>query len=1041
LHLISNTRPQPLLELLRFSLARHVAWTAARATGWIIGWLWTGWRQPLLGIGFVLAVATAISSLLNRLHFWWVLWFAVLVCVLIAISRARRRIVLDPFVTYAPKSVGDIGAGLNTLLVHELTELRDLYRAIDEDVAITTAVQSNKPIPAALHVDDVTDFLTSGTTTESKVSLGPIAIPIGTILSGLGRFARGPRLVGSLHHDSTNTTLTIQLTGRGEFHSWQQDQDGCNGEPGLAAIPVMVRELALRIFTDLALSGSVRWQATAAFTEALRAMRDCTRTGRNTSVELRRAERYLTEALAEDRTLALAEYDLGVVYTRLGEAARTDADKAANFAAAARAFHVQIGRLPDRWNAYYALAMTHYNSLEMPYDQGHLDLVVPLCERVVAMETGRVGTAKALDLKCRAEQLLGRYAAARRSSISAVAYAYSALCRTELQWRLSSAGAERLTHARTVASACLLTLADQRAYPSPSEPESGRGALPAWPIWRVRRLVRRAASLQPSNFLPHYALALIAHYRSEFDLEEQELESAIRIQPMLSALWGQRALTYASQKSRLEPGSSAAIYKEVLARQAAKKGLRLADCSDPNESITFDRVADAYKALGDDHEAELVADMRDFYSGTRLEFSRDDRKSLEARVKDAKSKGDSWRWAQAEIALAQLAGTKSADAIQLLTDARERLQPDYAEEVARRGVHASLARALAKEERFKEALETANQGLGLDPVASYEREALGDIYIALQDREHARLAYEGALLWDPENLRLHKKLGKCHIELGGEYADAPKKVRAYEAAANVYEDAVELAGNDLDTKVAAHYWAGRSYKERGDYERALPHLRNAGIPVEARPVVALLVGEAYLRSGAFEQAENELTGVIELVEQTLKVGGNANHVVGVSVEDPTWALALVLGYGHCFRAFCWAEREVKFDEGLTEIRRARKEFKRLTYTPAVAIACCDDFEGWIRFKRRNKDDLDKALQLFERSLATIPDGEAYVHLAAASLEKLISTRIQSERRRWARRIIESCRLAVAADPTGRFAATAAEIRGELAAEHATTTTH
>ena len=82
-------------------------------------------------------------------------------------------------------------------------------------------------------------------------------------------------------------------------------------------IDAMVRELALRIYTDLALGSTVRWEASEQFVEGLRLFRSCLRTPKGRKVNLRHAEDSFLEALAQDEKYPSANYNLGVLYTEL----------------------------------------------------------------------------------------------------------------------------------------------------------------------------------------------------------------------------------------------------------------------------------------------------------------------------------------------------------------------------------------------------------------------------------------------------------------------------------------------------------------------------------------------------------------------------------------------------------------------------------------------------------------------------------------------------------------------------------------------------
>src|SRR5205085_6488500 len=109
-------------------------------------------------------------------------------------------------------------------------------------------------------------------------SIGAVTVPIGTIIALVTRLARGPRLIGGLHlersegqlgaPESVMATLTAQIVGSSDQNSWQVTRPlaAVNGSASpQPAIRDMIEELALRIYTDLALARSTKWNATKSF--------------------------------------------------------------------------------------------------------------------------------------------------------------------------------------------------------------------------------------------------------------------------------------------------------------------------------------------------------------------------------------------------------------------------------------------------------------------------------------------------------------------------------------------------------------------------------------------------------------------------------------------------------------------------------------------------------------------------------------------------------------------------------------------------------
>jgi hypothetical protein len=170
--------------------------------------------------------------------------------------RARDRVVVESFVDFTKEEATAV-SGLSTLLVTELGRLRGLYHQID-DLSIPKAVGverhggfgRGKEAGDFLTVsaDDRTDVLQSVVSSDTSLQLGPAKIPIGPIFSFLGRLARGPRVVGSVHLTEAGggPTLTAQLIDKQLGGTWRVDQ---KREPESEAerkafLDTMVRELA-----------------------------------------------------------------------------------------------------------------------------------------------------------------------------------------------------------------------------------------------------------------------------------------------------------------------------------------------------------------------------------------------------------------------------------------------------------------------------------------------------------------------------------------------------------------------------------------------------------------------------------------------------------------------------------------------------------------------------------------------------------------------------------------------------------------------------
>lgn len=520
--------------------------------------------------------------------------------------RARNRVVVESFVDFT-KDEATAVSGLSTLLVTELGRLRGLYHQID-DLSVPTAVGverhggfgRGKEAGDFLTVsaDDRTDVLQSVVSSDTSLQLGPAKIPIGPIVNFFGRLARGPRVVGSVHLTEAGggPTLTAQLVDKELSGTWRVDQ---KREPESEAerkafLDSMVRELACQIFTQVALKGSVRWQAVEPFNEYLRLYGASRRTPRDRARFLKQAQERLLEAVTEDESFDLAYYNLGVIYTqlahteRLAEEQSDDATSRARFdrseleagrlEAARVAFARATTKNPDRWEAYYALAVTIFSSVEEvgidkvldPEDTEFKQLqnVIELCEQVLAVNK-RSNLAAVYDLRGMAQVRLCEFGPAMASHRRAMHHAWIEYCRARRADVGRATGQPGLTeHARANATAALhnLALAYERRAATAGKVEKTRFRKEG----RLRRVVRERLDRSTSQGLLKWAGRRAG--------EGSVVSAACRFERG-SALehagkYGKAAEQF-QQAGRIQPASSE--YQARLAKALAKEARQLRD--------------------------------------------------------------------------------------------------------------------------------------------------------------------------------------------------------------------------------------------------------------------------------------------------------------------------------------------------------------------------------------------------------------------------------------------------------------------------------
>ncbi|MBV9708099.1 MAG: hypothetical protein JO125_11905, partial [Chloroflexi bacterium] len=234
-------------------------WRLARLLGWIGRLVRVGWVLPLAGlVALFLGVWYLFSPMMEALFHLPVAWFNpwailavyTLIWLLVWTWRARQQLVVEEFKNYASDHLNASVKGLAILLVVKLSQIHDLYRVVDEQRAFPTSALQSEAIDAAIDVEDTGTILKDAVSSQSTLSLGPLSIPVGTLMSLIARLVQGPRIIGSLHKDKNRLTLTAQCTKEGSSYKWRVDrlissEQASPSSPG--SLDEMVEELAYRI--------------------------------------------------------------------------------------------------------------------------------------------------------------------------------------------------------------------------------------------------------------------------------------------------------------------------------------------------------------------------------------------------------------------------------------------------------------------------------------------------------------------------------------------------------------------------------------------------------------------------------------------------------------------------------------------------------------------------------------------------------------------------------------------------------------------------
>jgi len=413
---------------------------------------------------------THISTWFGPLRPWLTVWNVLSIWafgfVALAIADGRRRLVITPF---TDGSGGDLGLnvqGFSTLVAAELSLLRDLFTEFESGRALQATPGTLTPLKATFQTGASDALVEKAVTTDSSFSLGPFKVPVGIVLSLVGRIVQGPRVAGELYRDGAARVVTIRV-GRaggervlflvdapeqvdGENIVWRRARD-------------LARDLACQLFTTLALDDGVNWRALASFAAGVRAYRESLRMPESRKLQLKTAERCLIDAIAQDPRFDLASY--------------TELDQ---LEAAGVAFTRAVNSGTPRWSVFYALALVSHFRAQQDFERalveaGKVRLATALeyCEQALALADDSGAQAQVLNLRSavlwwRAWRVWGDEAqqarwrdlfAAGRTARRAMWRSWLALCRAELGLTDARRVAFERERARTSASRYLQDLA------------------------------------------------------------------------------------------------------------------------------------------------------------------------------------------------------------------------------------------------------------------------------------------------------------------------------------------------------------------------------------------------------------------------------------------------------------------------------------------------------------------------------------------------------------------------------------------------------
>jgi len=983
--------------------------------GQINHWLGRSWRPPVfwlivtasfIWLGERIAIYFSLFNLKSGTWFqiWNILGVYALSALLWWAWQARKRVVIEEFVDYTGDSAKSSAKGLATLLIIMLAQLRNLHQEVNEQRLISTYAEANQSVKVTINAEDVSGFLKGAASAESKISLGPLQIPVGTLLALVGHLVQGPRIIGSLHKDNNHYILTAQRIGGKKANSWRVDSPLRSSTKGAEqenySLDDMIMELAYRIFADLELKEQVRWSALVPFSEGLRLYRDCLHDSKNKKLKLKQAEKKFIKTVSEDKQFELAYYNLGVLYSELEQVE-----------AAEIAFQETIQRNPNLWQAYYALMVCHHQRRQY-------DIVIQLSDQIIDLRPGLTNTAKAyhwkglaqLELKKELEDIIN-------SRKKAVVQSWEALYIAELEGLgMVEEGVSVIPQLEALASVCLINLALAYKYlglrykQAPLVKKGIARLLPPkrWSsVFRLAEvLFRQASYLTPAEASYYFELAKMYIEWEKYSQAVREIEIAIMLQPKNAEFSAYLAFAYAKQKN------------EDAALRACQQALV---CASQATESTLEKTAEVYETLGDNAQRDRVKGFKGLQIYLQeLEKRGPDTSAInhleEQRKKKYNPPGLEWEYAQIVIALGRLylkLGCPGKAELRFGM-AIEKLKENHSQEIKSQELRAWLARSLLEQKAYRDALQKAEEALSLDPLSFFARDVLGQVYSDLGEFEHAIAVWQEALLQKADSPDTYFKIGAAYVHLVWHQRNLlARRTTALQEAIKYFGQALDLYTSEQQReKGLTRYFLGILHLERREYVEAISCFKIAKALFSTSPLSSkLYLGYAYLKNREYNECLEQILSLLreEKLEKLKKDDSQTSISINSKEEIP---LRVIVVQAHWMLAAVYTEGDgtPNLQEALKQVEAAEGYMKRLCLNEddvkaVYKVANCLDTKGWIYYKQGN---VAAAIDCLEEALTRTIDSEIYWHLALAYESKLQGVNDQTEVRFLKMRIQSYC---------------------------------
>jgi tetratricopeptide (TPR) repeat protein len=876
---------------------RYLAWWVCRMFGWLWRWLRTNWIGLLLTSVAVIILLWLLEALLGQIknpvkfldaQVLQVLAAVAIIILLIAGYRSSKRIVITDFADYTQgDGAGKTFLGLASYLNDRLAYRVGVYRTIDEALPH----HSKGIIHATINVSDVGVLLKNAISSDDKIKIGLIEIPVGSMADLVGKLFQGPQLTGSLHKmegkNKGDDTLMLEarLSGGGYNQRWRvlsTDLEHPQQENALT-LHEMVDQLASRIFTNLTDVGSKKWQAVAHYTEGLYQYRKTLNVKGELRPRLHSAEKAFLQALTDDVKFSQCHYNLGIVYRDLMQKD-----------SAITAFRQALAGDSENYGAFCALAENLYPPSESLGETEITHLyteIIRLCDYAIYLQPLN---SQAWNLK---GNMVERQIAENdtRSPIwrpiwspiwGELVFPLHAKT-TALAWRklcLSALAGKLNPDIKTAASLALSNLANgysiratcRRDHKQPAVSVSERFL--NW-IDDIQSMVlfRQSLAIEPRSARTRleftYMLVNAKRWEQALNILEHVDESLL-INEKQAVFWTYLAKAHAA----------------IFSKESAKNQQKHAKSSECRKSIieqAFNHYLDCGAVLGGEifkisygdmildwkstlqiiknPYSELVSSLGEFYKWLKGPYKR-------TSVPEGYKK---WQWARAQIALCVARNAEKQEkwehVRQALLRAINFLQKEHVRQIQSEDLYSRLAVSYINTQDFNKALVYANKAADLDPEKASSHEMLGKVYFYLDDYDQAEAELNVALSIEPAQRDILLDMILIYWYRGLTLQDPEKRKKAFERVVGLLNNTLEIwqiPNVNLFSRTSQnvlvrqfkfygwiHHWLGRFYNELGQIDQTILHLQIASqaelVPLES--LVAL--SDLYMDTEAYDKAD------------------------------------------------------------------------------------------------------------------------------------------------------------------------------------------